>query len=162
KEPVSAYLRRVAAALGGSLVFVWDQFEEFFVNFKSPGEREPFIECVTACYHAADLPVKFLFSIRSDFLYLINAAFSGRIAEPLQSARLFHLRQFDEAQAADIIARLAQAAHLPLEASLIRKIARDLSVNGAVLPSELQIVGEQLQNKRLYTRHDYLRVGGKE
>ncbi|MFQ6116549.1 MAG: hypothetical protein ACE5NG_21030, partial [bacterium] len=35
-------------------------------------------------------------------------------------------------------------------------------INDLVLPSELQIVGEQLQNQHIYTLAKYLRSGGKE
>jgi hypothetical protein len=156
------YLHRVAEELGGTLVIICDQFEEFFVNFKTQREREPFLSFVAECYHTTNLPVKFLFSMRSDFLYLINAELAGRIPEPLLSSRLYHLRTFDEAQAEEIIEKSVRRANLPFEAGLSRQVARDLATGDTVLPSELQIVGEQLQRKRLFTLQEYRRTGGKE
>jgi WD40 repeat protein/serine/threonine protein kinase len=156
------YLRRVADELGGGLVIICDQFEEFFVNFKTREERLAFITFIAACHNAADLPVKFLISMRSDFLYLINAEFAECIAEPLLSAKLYHLRTFDQQRAAEIIERSASRANLPFEKGLSKQVARDLAENGAVLPSELQIVGEQLQTKRVFTLQEYRRAGGKE
>ena len=161
-EPFPAYLRRVCRELGAPLVVVYDQFEEFFVNFRGADERDLFARAVAECHDARDLPVKFLFSMRSDFLYLINAEFARRVEEPLLSAKLYHLRNFDEEAAAEVIERSAARAGLPFEAGLARHVARELSDGGAVLPSELQIVGERLQAERLYTLAGYRRAGGRE
>jgi WD40 repeat protein len=156
------YLRRASGELGGTLVVVCDQFEEFFVNFRTGREREPFVSFVSACQRDASLPVKFLLSIRGDFLHLVSAEFEGRVPDPLASARLSRLRNFDEEAAAAVIERCARAARLPFEEGLSRRLARDLSEGGAVLPSELQIVGERLQSRRIFTVRDYRRAGGRE
>lgn len=159
---ILAYLRRVADALDAPLLIICDQFEEFFSNSRSPAERAAFIGFVAACHDATALPVRFLFSLRADFLYLINDEFAAHINEPLLSARLFHLRSLDERRAAEIIETSARQANLPLPAGLVKQVARDLAAGGAVLPSELQIVGEQLQNKRVFSLAAYRRAGGKE
>lgn len=161
-EPPIEYLRRVAGDMGGTIVLVCDQFEEFFVSHRSPEGREPFLSFLAQCYRDHTLPVKCLVSMRSDFLYLIHAELGGRIAEPLISSGLYHLRNFEEAHAVEIIERSARRAALPFETGLSRQIARDLSSGGTVSPSELQIVGEQLQSKRIYTLHAYRLAGGKE
>lgn len=161
-ERVVDYLRRVCRELCAPLIIVCDQFEEFFVNHKTRREREPFIATVGQCYNDEALPVKFLFSLRSDFLYAISSEFAGRVPEPLMSARLFHLHNFDEQQAAEIIERSARVAGLPFEPGLSRLVARDLATADTVLPSELQIIGERLQSRRIYTAQDYRRAGGKE
>jgi WD40 repeat protein/serine/threonine protein kinase len=156
------YLRRAAEELDGTLVVILDQFEEFFINFRAETEREPFVSLAAAAFADASLPIKFLISIRGDFLHLISAEFEGRIPDPLMSARLSRLRNFDEASAAAVIERSARAARLPFEDGLSRRVARDLASGGAVLPSELQIVGERLQGRRIFTIQDYRRAGGKE
>jgi len=161
ERPVET-LRRVAQELGSTLVIVCDQFEEFFVSHKTAQKRERFLSFLTACHDDARLPVKILISIRSDFLYLISSEFEGRIPNPLMSSRLYHLRNFGEEQAAEIIDRSVKQANLAFESELGRQVARDLAAEGAVLPSELQIVGERLQSKRIFTVRDYKRVGGKE
>ncbi|MEP6707862.1 MAG: protein kinase, partial [Pyrinomonadaceae bacterium] len=161
ESPV-VYLRRASRKLDAPLVIICDQFEEFFVNFKTADQRAPFIDFVAACQERSDLPVKFLFSLRSDFLYLINSAFSGRVPEPLLSNKLYHLHNFDEEVAAEIIERSASAAGFPFEYGLNRQIARDLAVNHAVAPSEMQIVGAQLQARHVFTFDAYRRTGGKE
>jgi WD40 repeat protein len=156
------YLRRAAEDINAQLVVVCDQFEEFFVNFRTRREREPFISFIVACYDESDLPVRFLFSMRSDFLYLISSEFGGRIREPLVSSGLYHLCNFDVERAADIIEKSARRANLPLEPELSRQVASDLATGDTVLPSELQIVGERLQSKRIYTVQGYRSAGGKE
>jgi WD40 repeat protein/predicted Ser/Thr protein kinase len=162
-EPAIDYLRRVAEELDGVLVVIVDQFEEFFVKVRTEREREPFVSFVAACHRAAGLPVKILFSMRGDFLhYLVDSEFAGRMPEPLTISRLYRLRTFDEERAEQIIERSARRANLPFEEGLSGRVARDLAVHGEVLPSELQIVGEQLQSKHIFTLQEYRRAGGKE
>lgn len=161
-ESPTEYLGRVAREIGAMLVIVCDQFEEFFVSHKSKEEREPFLSFIATSHDDSDLPVKFLVSMRSDFLYLINLELGGRIAEPLISSRLFHLRNFDEEQTIEIIEKSAHRAGLPFEEGLSRHVARDLTSGDVVSPSEMQIVGEQMQSKRIYTLQGYRRAGGKE
>jgi WD40 repeat protein/serine/threonine protein kinase len=156
------YLRRAGEELDGTLVVICDQFEEFFINFRAAAEREPFVSFVAACHRDTSLDVKFILSIRGDFLHLVSSEFEGRIPDTLASARLSRLRNFDEEAAAAVIERSARAAHLPFEEGLSRRVARDLADGGAVLPSELQIVGERLQSRRIFTVQDYRRAGGRE
>lgn len=161
-ESPLAYLRRATRQFGAVVVLVCDQFEEFFVSHQSTEEREPFLSFVAACVNDESLPVKILVSMRSDFLYLISSELGERIAEPLMSSRLYHLRNFDQTAAREIIEKSARRAALPFSEALTRQIASDLASGGVVAPSELQIVGEQLQNKRIYTVESYRRAGGKE
>jgi WD40 repeat protein/tRNA A-37 threonylcarbamoyl transferase component Bud32 len=161
-EPPTQYLWRVAREMCATLVIICDQFEEFFVSHRSAQEREPFLSFIAASHDNADLPVKFLVSMRSDFLYLISSELARRVEEPLISSRTYHLRSFDEAQAIQIIEKSAGRAGLPFERGLSRQVARDLSSGDVISPSEMQIVGAQLQSKRIYTLQAYRRAGGKE
>jgi WD40 repeat protein len=159
-EDAIAYLRRIARELGSTVIVICDQFEEFFVAHASPDAREPFVAFLSACQD--DSAVRVLVAMRSDFLYLVDAELAGRISEPLMTSRLSHLRNFDEARAAEIVERSARRANLPFEAGFSRHIARDLAERNVVQPSELQIVGEQVQRKRIFTPQAYRRAGGKE
>ncbi|HEX8090367.1 MAG TPA: hypothetical protein VF762_16020, partial [Blastocatellia bacterium] len=156
------FLQRIAAEHGAGLVIIFDQFEEFFTNFRASREREPFASLVAACHRAGGSPIKFLFSIRADCLHLVSSEFDGRVPEPLMGDKRFHLRELDQEQAEEIIRKSASDAGLPLEDSLCRRVAHDLAGGGKVLASELQIVGTQLQSKRILTLIEYRRAGGKE
>lgn len=160
-ETAIDYLKRVCHEVG-TLVVIYDQFEEFFVNFKTKRGRESFVSFIADCHNEEKLPLKFLFTMRSDFLYLINAEFAEKIPEPLSSAKLYHLRNFNEDEAANVIEKSARRANLPFEKNFSRHIAQDLATDDTVLPSELQIVGEQIQSKRIFDKDSYERAGSKE
>lgn len=156
------YLRRVAAERGAGLLVICDQFEEFFFNFRTRREREPFVSFVAGCHGLAGAPVKFLFSLRSDCLHRISSEFDGLIPEPLMGDKRYRLRNFDEEQATEVIEKSARGAGLRLDDALCRQVAQDLAEGDTVLPSELQFVGAQLQGQRIFTVADYRRAGGKE
>ncbi|HSR53087.1 MAG TPA: protein kinase [Acidobacteriota bacterium] len=159
--PAIEQMRRAARSLGTDLVVICDQFEEFFIH-RSPEQGRPFLDLVGECYHCSDLPVRFLFSIRNDFLHRIASAFDGRIPEPLISSRRYHLRPFAVKEAAEVILASASPAGLGLSSDFCRRVAADLARHDQVMPSELQIVGTQLQSRRITTIQEYRRTGGKE
>ena len=163
-EQPEEYIARVVRGLDGAargLIIVCDQFEEFFVNFKKRSEREPFLSFVERCHRADNLPVRFLFCVRSDFLHHFISAFDKRIPEPLLGDKRYGLRTFEEEQAEEVIEKTAARYGLPLQHELCRLVARELAANGAVLPSELQVIGSQLQLKGIFTVADYFEREGK-
>ncbi|MCC6280452.1 MAG: ATP-binding protein, partial [Saprospiraceae bacterium] len=98
-------------------VFVFDQFEELFTLYQ-PEQRAAFIEQFAAianrrppvglAVEAAAAPnAKFVFSLRSDFLYLLDEL-SADIPAILRCR--FQLRLLDRARAADAITRPAAMA----------------------------------------------------
>ena len=105
QESATDYLCRTASELGAGLVIVCDQFEEFFLRGRFAPERDRFLSFVSSCVADKHLPIKLLFSLRSDFLYLFSSELSGRIEEPLLSSRLYHLRNLDPDRAIDVIER---------------------------------------------------------
>jgi serine/threonine protein kinase len=161
-ESPSDYLRHLSQTLTAEIVIVFDQFEEFFTNFRSRADREPLVSFLAHLVNDESFPVKVLLSMRSDFLYLINSEFGGKIENPLLTSKLYHLQNLDRERAEEIIKRSTGQANLPFERSLCSQVARDLAVNDMVLPSELQVVGEQLQSKHILTLPEYRAAGGKE
>lgn len=161
-ESLPAYLNRVAENMQAGVLIVCDQFEEFLTLVPEGPERESFLELAGTIAGDRTGRLKLLLAIRSDFLYLIGTGLAGRVPEPLQSGGLFHLRNLTAGQAESIISSLAARTVLPLTPGLCREAARDLASRGSVLASELQIVGEQLQNRGLFTVEEYRRAGGKE
>jgi DNA-binding winged helix-turn-helix (wHTH) protein len=150
-NPIS-YLGRVAEKSRSGLIIICDQFEEFYGRAPNKQDRTPFLRFLAACNQASFFtPVKFLFVVRGDFLHFIISSFDEYLSDALVTSRRYHLQQFDEQQAAEVIEKSMRTAQWPVEAGLSSRIAKDLAVNGTVLPSEVQIVGEQLQSKRLFT-----------
>ncbi len=161
-EPLGDYLRRLSQILQTTLIIICDQFEEFFVNFPADAEREPFLSFVAETSADPLARIAFLLAVRGDFFHLVSAVFSERVTDPLASRQVFHLRNFTEDQAEAVFRLTAAQAELPLESGFSAYLARDLAAGRSVRPSELQIVGEQLQNLRILTVADYRRAGGKE
>ncbi len=155
-------LGAAARELDAELVIIFDQFEEFFVSHSRDGQAERFFDFVGLCYHQPDLPVRLLFSVRSDFLHRIAAAFDDRIPEPLISARRYRLRHFNARQAGKVLFESVHGSTSPWTADFCHRIARDLARADQVLLSELQIVGLQLQSLQIENITQYRRAGGKE
>ena len=161
-ELSAEYFCRLAREMNASLLVVCDQFEEFFTHFPRPEDRVQFRDLVFDLYSREDCPVGFLFSIRNDFLYLVHADFAQGIPDPLASSRIIHLKPFTEKQAENIIRWSIARAGWTVEEGFCRSLAGDLAQDGIVLPSELQIVGDQLQKRRLFSIAEYRKFGGKE
>ncbi|MCI0732334.1 MAG: formylglycine-generating enzyme family protein [Methylococcaceae bacterium] len=160
-EALKEYLARASTATGSTLVLCCDQFEEFFIHFPTADSRDPFMTFVSACIRDADLAVKFLFTLREDFLSRIHK-FTHYIDEPLSTTKVFTLENFDTGQAAEIIERSARRVSLPFQTGLSGRVAEDLAVNGRVLPTELQIVCLQMQRRHIYDEEQYEQTGAKE
>jgi WD40 repeat protein len=161
-EPPFDYLARVAGQEPGPVFLLFDPFEEYFVSVRDPAARQPFLSLLAQCYARSELNVRCLVSIRSDFLHLIGSELAGFIPEPLAMAGLHCLGNLDAARARDVIESSARHAGLELEPALVRQLASDLATDGAVLPSELQIVGQRIESRRLLSLREYRHAGGKE
>ena len=62
-----------AAAAGGPLVLVLDQFEEFFTRFeRQPRERQAFVGFIAGLVRDAQRDVRVVFSLREDYLYALD------------------------------------------------------------------------------------------
>jgi WD40 repeat protein len=160
-EAPHRFFQRIARRLGSPVVLILDQLEEL-AQLPREADREPLLTLAEACAADSRGDVRMLVVVRSDFLHRVALTFDGRVPEPLASARRHHLEPFAEDQAAAVIRRSAQHAGLPLEETLVRELAADLATAGQVLPTELQILGELVQRRRLLSLDAYRRAGGKE
>jgi len=160
-ETLSAYLQRINQKKSQTLVLCCDQFEEFFINHPDAASRQTLIDFVARCYKDQTLDIKFLFSLREDFLAKISQ-FDGFIPDPLAFEKRYHLHNFNSSQAEMIIRRSVDDAGIPFESGLCKLVAEDINEKGRVLPTELQIVCQQLQRQRIYSVEQYQDSGGKE
>lgn len=133
-------------------IFVFDQFEELFTLYK-PDERKEFIKQfadITNRRPPAGLPpesdeppqAKFIFSIRSDFLYLLDEL-SADIPSILRCR--FQLRLLGREQAADAITRPAG-----VEGAYVSK---KFSYSPAALNGILEALGRHETEGRLAADH---------
>ena len=147
-------------------VLIFDQFEEFFFVYPTPGERRQFFEFVGACLKI--LPVKVILSLREDYLhYLLECdrlPSMKMIGNDILTKNVrYRLGNFSVQDAKAIVQRLTEQTYFHLEPDLIEQLVRDLAGNeGEVRPIELQIVGAQLQTESITKLAEYQARGQKE
>jgi hypothetical protein len=147
-------------------VLIFDQFEEFFFAYPTPGERRQFFEFLGACLNI--LPVKVILSLREDYLhYLLECdrlSTMKMIGNDILTKNVrYPLGNFSAEDAKAIVERLTERTYFHLEPALIEQLVRDLAVNEKeVRPIELQIVGAQLQAENITKLAEYQACGRKE
>lgn len=161
-EPPATTLARASERARAPVVAIVDQLEELWGLNAADAAGEAFAAFAVAVHDDARGRTRLLVAVRNESLHLVASRLGGRLPEPLAVARLFRLTNLSEERAAEIIERSAGQAGLALEAGLARHVAADLAVHGAVLPAELQIVGEELHRRGLLTRRSYDRAGRKD
>jgi WD40 repeat protein len=146
-------------------VFLFDQFEEFFFEEKSPEERRSFYEFLQFCI---DQPwVKVVLTLREDYLHhlleverVVNQVGPMTDLDLLSREVRYPLGNFSPAAAEAVIRQLTEAAQYPLEEALIHRLVADLAAPlGSVRPIELQVVGAQLQRETIDTLAQYEALG---
>jgi WD40 repeat protein len=146
-------------------VFLFDQFEEFFFEEKSPEERRSFYEFLQFCI---DQPwVKVVLTLREDYLHhlleverVVNQVGPMTDLDLLSRTVRYPLGNFSPAAAEAVIRQLTEAAQYPLEEALIHRLVADLAAPlGSVRPIELQVVGAQLQRETIDTLAQYEALG---
>lgn len=147
------------------VVLIFDQFEEFFFVNKSPQQRREFYDFLKTCL---DIPfVKVILSLRTDFLYYLleceRFCELDAINNDILSKEIrYHLADFSQAQAREVINTLTQRSQFYLESELIDALVKDLSSEiEQVRPIELQLVGAQLQDEEepITTLERYQQLG---
>jgi len=150
------------AASGTQIVIILDQFEEFFFTYPQPQERQIFIKFWQNCLKIPSL--KFVISIREDYLYLLLELESVDTEIDILSRDFrYALGNLSTSDTKSLIENLTDQANLTLEPSLIEELVKDLaSDQGTVRPIELQVVGSQLQDHNITTLESYRLAGGKQ
>jgi WD40 repeat protein len=153
---------KLITASGTQIVIILDQFEEFFFTYPQPHERQTFIEFWQKCLKIPLL--KFVISIREDYLYLLLELESAHPEIDILSRDFrYALGNLSKTDAKSLIENLTEQANFPLEPSLVDELVRDLaSDQDTVRPIELQVVGSQLQDRNITTLDSYRLAGGKQ
>ena len=140
-------------------VLIFDQFEEFFFDFPNQQSQADFDGFLRDCLN---IPfVKIIFSLREDYLhFLLNfkkLATSEGVANNILDKNIrYPLNNFSPSEAKTIIQSLTERSQFHLEADLVNALVIDLAGNfGEIRPIELQILGTQLQDRKIIKLEQY-------
>ncbi|MBP0010816.1 hypothetical protein, partial [Roseofilum sp. Belize Diploria] len=154
-------LRVWRAAEGGyeRIVLIFDQFEEFFFEFGTRGERRPLFGLLAEGLERCP-GLQIVISIRQDFIhYLFEERELPRVGDLLSRENCYPLSYFRPDEAVEIIRRLTEKTSFHPEEELLERLVEDLAGEGEeVIPIELQIVGSQLEDSYITRLEEYERL----
>src|SRR5262245_50535218 len=102
-ERLDQAIEAAAAAADAGLLVILDQFEEYFVYCSQKSTPERFADELARCINRANLPAKFLISIREDAYAGLGDLFKGRIANVY--GNYLHIDYLDRESAEQAIRR---------------------------------------------------------
>jgi hypothetical protein len=165
------FLNVATKALECTLVIFLDQFEEFFIRW-GPQFRQAFISEIGELYEARDVPVKIVFSLREDWLALMNEV-ETRIPEVYRTK--MQLLPLSHDQVRQAITSPVTPLGIHYDSTLIERLFEDLvdeqwdeplrSKHTTVMPAHLQLVCDalyeraQAEDRQSITMADYEAVG---
>ena len=152
-----------------STILFFDQFEQFFVHYKTAKHRRPFVQALAGWFRKQPpLPVKILICIREDF--------AGRLIElqkamgyslgPRQSIRL---DKFEPEKAAKILQVIAETTGLSCDEAFVKEFTEQqlAGEDGGVSPVDIQILAWMIASQtsregRAFDRASFQKLGGIE
>ena len=129
---------------GNSVIFFFDQFEEFFLLLAEE-KRKHFITMIARLLANASLPLRLVFALREDLLAEMSQ-FKAALPEIFHHE--YRLKRLSREQAARAITEPALTVGCQYEAALVKRLLDDLSDPDGVDPPQLQIVCDQLYDAR--------------
>ncbi len=154
--------KRIKTRLGkASLIFFFDQFEDFFLLLKDQ-ERRALLNILSKILTFEEIKIHLVFVLREDLLAEMSL-FKPIIPEIYHHE--YRLLKLDHNQAIKAILEPARAFGLPFEQNLAEQILADLGNNGHPIdPPQLQIVCDALFDEcnpqAGITAQDYQKLGG--
>jgi hypothetical protein len=164
EPPLSTQLSSAVKSLQKPLVLFFDQFEEFFIQISDRGIRQEFIHDMAEVYRNAESGVHLVFSMREEYFHEMDE-FRSEIPSIFHKNSNLRLLPLDAEQARVAITGPAGKQGVEIEPALADALIRDLSQEGGIRPTSLQIVCDTLWRKEDRTDHqitleDYKRAGG--
>ncbi len=145
REALRSAIERTSRQHEGKLVvFIFDQFEEFFLTLP-PEIKGHFVTEIGNLYADAALPVRFVFAVREDLLAEMSE-FKTAIPEIFHHE--YRLNKLTRQQAARAITEPAAQAGCRFDEDLIARLLVDLGNANGVDPPQLQIVCDNLYDAR--------------
>ena len=153
-------LPKLAATAGKPLVIIIDQFEEIFIRYNQE-LRDRFIASLQSCLQNARGQVRFVLSLREDFLARLSE-FRERI--PTIFHNEFRLAPLTEEESRAAIVEPARLLGIDVEPELVERLLGDLAAQG-IEPPQLQIVCDTLYDalepgQNVITLKSYEGLGG--
>jgi DNA-binding winged helix-turn-helix (wHTH) protein len=153
-------LEGLSLPAGTSVIFVLDQFEEFFTLLPA-GKREKFIRFLEQISQKDNLDFKLLFVLREDLLADMSE-FKPVLPEIFHNE--YRLQRFDRNHAEQAIIEPARKVGCEFEPDLVQAILQDLADEDYVDPPQLQIICDALYDYRddssRITLNIYRKLGG--
>ena len=140
------------------VIFILDQFEEFFVSVKSFSKRSMIIEELSSLVLDAGTDISIFISIRKDFVDDLQE-FAPKIEQPTDHRFSMRLKKWDSQTASEIFLKMVRKDKLNISESLCKEVISDLSNNGLISPVEIQIVGQILDQNQILDLHLYKTAG---
>lgn len=151
------------------IVFIFDQFEQFFICNQTKEERAPFIQVLAAWYKKySSLPIKILVSIRGDFndhMIELQKAMEYTIG-PQQH---FRLEKFTPMQAIEIFRLIARVEQMKFDERFVKELTEEelASKDGLISPVDMQVLawmikGQSNVEEKAFDRKTYAKLGGIE
>lgn len=109
----------------GTVLLVLDQFEEFFIRFKSePKRRAAFVQALCGVIRDMTCDVRVIFSLREDYLAALDD-FQRKIPELFQSA--YRLLPLTALAAREVIVRPLQLAGIQFDERVVTRLVDELA-----------------------------------
>ncbi|HYV94989.1 MAG TPA: hypothetical protein VE978_24660 [Chitinophagales bacterium] len=140
------------------IILIIDQFEEFFISFKTFEQRQIFIDELGKLLKDSNLQIGILLSLRKEFVEdLLD--FSKIIAQPTDNRYCLRLKNWSILTARQILKEVISSGELSFTDELSDALISDLATSGLVRPVEFQLVAKTLQEKDIQTEADYKLLG---
>jgi hypothetical protein len=140
--PMVDFLDAATRALDRPIVLVLDQFEEFFTRF-SPKSRASFIAELGELYHAHDVPVKVVVSLREDWLAAMSEIEACCIPEVYRVK--MRLLPLSRDQARQAITAPVEPLGMRYDSTLVVRLLDDLVMDERMGSEGLPVMTPQLQ-----------------
>jgi tetratricopeptide (TPR) repeat protein len=159
----------VATVTGKPTVFLFDQFEQFFIHRKLKKDRDTFVLDFANWYGVREkLQVKVVLSIRDEFLWCLHEL-QQVMSYSLSPRQNYRIECFEPSQTVEIFRVMSETVGVNFDEKFMRALAETelLQPDGKVLATDVQMLAWMLTGRRLaedrgFTAKSYQRLGGME
>ena len=167
-DDLPVMLEKAVQAVNKPIVLLFDQFEQFFVQYKQQVERTAFINSLKRWYDS-DLPVRVLIGIRGDLADRLTEI-QKALGYSLGPREVFRLEKLYPNEAAAVLKVMAQTEGLSFDERFITELTKNELANqedGQISPVDLQVLGWMIARQsdeelRAFDQRAFQQLGGVE